>query len=115
MIGVIFQFGGEFVTVEIRGTELYFKTSEYNSQPAPLDAIQLNRAGVIKEFPDLALADDWKQIALERLKTKIKDMASEMERINYVITDLKSYGYIPYAYQKQGYRVKRFREEHRIE
>lgn len=115
MIGVIFQFGNEFITVEVRGTELLFRTSEYNSQAAPLESLQLNHAGVIKEFPDLAGADDWKEKALERLKMKIKDMASEIERINYVITDLKTFGYIPYAYQKQGHRVKRFREEHIVQ
>jgi hypothetical protein len=110
MIGVMFQFGNEYITAEVRGTELYFRTADYNTQAAPLDSVKLDRAGVIKEFPDLAFADDWRQKALERLKMKIKDMASEIERINYTITDLKQFGYIPYAYQKQGHRVKRFRE-----
>jgi len=115
MIGVIFQFGNEFITVEVRGTELLFRTSDYNSQVAPLESLQLSRSGVIKEFPDLVAAEDWKEQALNRLKMKIKDMASEIERINYIITDLKSFGYIPYAYQKQGHRVTRFRQEHRVE
>lgn len=110
MIGVMFQFGNEFVTVEIKGTELYFRTTDYNSQPAPIDALQLDRAGVIKEFPDLQFVDDWKQQALNRLKMKIRDMASEIERMNYVISDLKSFGYIPYAEQRQGHRVRRFKQ-----
>ena len=114
MIGVIFQFGNEFITVEVKGADLFFKTSEYN-QPAPIHALQLSREGVIKEFPDLALAGDWKAQAIERLKMKIKDMASEIERINYVISDLKAFGYIPYAYQKQGHRVKRFKEGIKVE
>ena len=115
MIGVMFQFGNEFVTVEIKGTELYFRTSEYNSQPAPLDAIQLNRVGVIKEFPDLVGASDWKKKAIERMKMKLKDMASEIERINYVMTDLKAFGYVPYAFQKTGHRVRRIKEGDSIE
>ncbi len=108
MIGVIFQFGSEMVNVEIVGTELRFKTSDYNSQSVPIEALQLNREGVIKEFPDLRYAEDWKQKAIERLKMKIKDMSNEMERINFVITDLKSFGYVPMYYQKQGHRVTKF-------
>ncbi len=115
MIGVIFQFGNEMVTVEVSGTELRFRTSDYNSQSVPIEAIQLSREGVIKEFPDLKFAEDWKQKALERLKMKIKDMANELERINFVITDLKSFGYVPMYYQKQGHRVNKFRERHIVE
>ena len=115
MIGVIFQLGNDFITVEVKGTELFFRTSDYNSQSAPIEALQLSHSGVIKEFPDLTNCEDWKQKAIERLKNKIRAMASEIERINYIITDLKSFGYIPYAYQKQGHRVKKLKEGEKIE
>lgn len=114
MIGVIFQFGNEMIEVRVIGTELCFKTSDYNSRSVPIEALKLNKEGVIREFPDLRYAEDWKQKSIERLKNKIKDMPNEVERINYLIDDLKTFGYIPIYYQKQGHRVTKFKGEHKV-
>lgn len=103
MIGVIFSFGTEIVEVRIKEKNVFFRTS--NSQTfGDIDGLKLDRAGVIKEFPDLKDKEDWQKQARDRFKEKIKNMENEEQRIKYVIEDLSKYGYKPLYMQKQGFR-----------
>lgn len=103
MIGAIFQYGSDTVEVRIVGTVVLFRTSQFQ-QFAEIDGLKLDRYGVMKEFPDLVDEKEWKKIAAQRFKDKIKKMETEKERMKYVIYDLTKFGYTPLYLQKQGFR-----------
>ena len=107
MIGIIFRFGNEYVEVRINGINLYFRTSLYGKDFVPLESLQMSREGVLREHPDLAGEERWKEIAIERLKFKLKDMANELERAHYIISDLSKFGYIPMYLQREGFRPEK--------
>lgn len=108
MIGVVFQFGSEFVEVRVKDNGVYFRTSQFTNF-ATIDGIKLSKSGVIKEFPDLKDNDDWQNIARERFKGKIKQMKTEREKTDYIINDLKKFGYVPLYEQPQGFRPKKLK------
>lgn len=105
--GTIFSFGNEIVEVRLQDSRLLFRTSQFGGALAPLESLQLNQQGVLKEFPDLEGNPEWKTIAIQRLKDKLKDMTSDDERMSYVIVDLQKYGYKPLIKQKDGYRPEK--------
>ena len=106
MIGVIFMFASEMIEVRVRETEVLFRSGSQQGF-APIDGLQLSYSGVIKEFPDLENTDDWKLQTIDRFKEKIKNYATEKERIEYIIEDLGKHGYIPKYIQKGGHRAER--------
>ena len=104
MIEIIFYFGTEIVMVRIRGNHVTFCTSTNGNVEATIEGIKLSKAGVIKEFPDLKDRDDWKVEAINRFKDKIRAFTTEEAVAEYVIEDLKKFGYVPKFKQKQGFR-----------
>ena len=102
--GVIFSFGNELVEVRIQDNRLLFRTSQFGGALAPIDSLKLDHQGVLKEFPDLEGNDEWKVIAIQRLKDKLKDMTSDDERMDYVVHDLQRFGYKPLSKVKDGHR-----------
>ena len=108
MIDVIFQFGSKHVLVRINGTNCLFMTGQFGGAFAPIDSLQLDYKGVIKEFPDLENKTDWKQQAINRFKEKMKELKTEDERMNYIIDDLKKFGYKPLYKQVEGFRRTKF-------
>ena len=72
-----------------------------------IEGLYLSYDGVCKQFPDLEGQVNWKAQAIERFKDKIASYKTDEERIEYIIEDLKKYGYIPKHYQKGGHRIKR--------
>lgn len=108
MIGLIFQFASEHIEVNIKGNSVLFRTSQF-MQFASIDGIRLNKAGVIKEFPDLKENKDWQDIARERFKDKIKKMKTEKEIADYIVKDLRKFGYTPLFKQKQGFRPEKIK------
>lgn len=107
MIGIIFEFGGDTVEVRIDNSSCFFRTSQLQ-RFATIDGLKLDKVGVIKEFPDLKDNEDWRKIAIERFKNKMKKMNTEKERVEYVIKDLISFGYKPLYLQREGHRPVRF-------
>jgi len=103
MIGLIFQFGPEVVEVRVNGSNVFFRTSQLHTFTT-IDGIKLDRSGVIKEFPDLKENEQWQDIARVRFKQKIKTMKTEKEVAEYIINDLKKFGYIPLYKQEAGFR-----------
>lgn len=103
MIGVIFKFGNEIIEVRVIDKNVYFRTSNFQ-QFVDVDGLNLDKNGVEKEFPDLKGNNEWRKIAIERFKEKIKTMDSETQRIKYIIEDLTKYGYVPIRMQRQGHR-----------
>ena len=80
-----------------------------NGMFAPLKSLNINKAGTIIEFPDLADNPEWKNIALERFNMKIKTYESEDKAMQYVIEDLKKFGYRPIMKQKAGFRPEKIK------
>jgi len=107
MISTIFDFGGEIVEVRIDNMNCLFRTKQYGGGFAPIDGLRIDEKGVKKEFPDLIDNPDWKKIAIERFKDKIKSYSTNKQRMEYIISDLKKWGYKPLYQQEDGMRVKR--------
>lgn len=105
MIGVIFELNSNHVEVRIDGINCWFRTGEFGGALVPIDSLKLNKAGSIKEHPDLKDDNEWKEKTIERFKNKIKELNTEQERIKYIINDLKKYGYIPKYMQRKGHRT----------
>ena len=107
MIGIIFRFGTEVVEVRIDGETCLFRSSRFGSQYVTIEGLNLDKKGVIKEFPDLKDDLQWRPKAVIRFKQKISDLRTEDERMKYIIDDLKKFGYVPVHYQKTGHRPQK--------
>jgi len=103
-VGTIFEFGSQIVEVRIIETNCYFRTGQYGGGLAPIEGIQLDKSGCIKEHPDLKDRPDWREETIKRFKEKIRSYKTEMERMKYVIDDLKKYGYKPLYIARDGHR-----------
>jgi len=106
MIGIIFQFAAETMEVRVDRESVYFRTPQ-SPGFTTINGLKLDKAGVLKEFPELKDNPKWQSIARERFKEKIKECENEMERVDYIISDLKKYGYKPLYLQRQGFRVQK--------
>jgi hypothetical protein len=109
MIGITFEFMGDIVEVRIINSLCYFRNSRYGGIFSPIEGLKLNRSGCLKEHPDLKDREDWKEQSIKRFKDKMKQYKTEEEQVEYVITDLKKYGYKPIATQKSGFRIKKIK------
>ncbi len=104
MIDLIFYFGTDVVFVRVTGKDVRFSTSQYGAMGCSIDGLKLNKEGAIREFPDLIDRWDWREEAIKRFKEKISTLNNEDDVANYVISDLKEFGYIPKFKQKAGFR-----------
>lgn len=104
MIEVLFYFGADVVLVRIRGNHITFVNSQYGAQEASIDGLKLNQVGVIKEFPDLKDNPEWKEKAIIRFKNHVAKLSTEGDIADYIIDDLKKYGYKPVSKQQAGFR-----------
>lgn len=109
MIGVIFEYGSEYVEVRVDKTNCYFRTGQFGGALAPIDLIKIDKAGSIKEHPDLKDREDWRQETINRFKEKLKNYNTEMERVKYVINDLSKIGYKPIYINRDGYRPQKIK------
>jgi len=109
MIGVIFHYAGENVEVRIIGTNCLFRTQQFGSVFTTIDGLKIEKAGAVKEFPDLKDDKDWKEKTISRFKLKIKELDNEEDRMNYIVNDLMKFGYQPLYIQRTGQRTKRFK------
>ena len=105
-IGLIFQFAGEVVQVNILNKAVYFRTPQANGYTT-IEGLKLSKGGVTKEFPDLADKENWREEAIKRFKEKINTMETDMQVSEYIISDLTKYGYKPLYRQRSGYRVEK--------
>lgn len=105
MIDIIFYYGTDIIFVRVKGADIVFSVgSQIDKGSAPIDNLQLNYGGVIKEFPDLQGKDNWKEEAIRRFKNKIKEMSKEADIAHYIIDELKQVGYVPKFKQIAGFR-----------
>ena len=110
MIGVIFEYGSEMVEVRIDKTNCYFRTNQFGGALVPIDSINIDKAGSIKEHPDLKDRVDWKKETIRRFKEKMKGYNTEMERVKYIIKDLSKVGYKPIYFQRAGHRPQKIKQ-----
>jgi len=103
MIGIVFEFATEHIEVRINGTEVLFRTGQFMGFTT-IDGLRLNRAGVIKEFPDLKDNSEWRKEAVKRFKENMEQMITEKDRAEYIIEDLRKFGYRPLYLQRSGFR-----------
>ena len=101
---LLFQLGGETILVVIDGKDVKFGSTEYGAALADISQLKLDYVGVIREFPDLETASDWKEQACKRFKEKIKLMKTEDEIADYIIKELAGSGYIPKFKRRKGFR-----------
>jgi len=104
MIELMFNFGMDVVFVRIDGVNVYFGNSGQGAVVAQIGNMKLDKAGTIREFPDLAADPEWKEKAIARFKHKIISLPNEKERSNYIIQDLRKHGYVPKLRQQKGFR-----------
>jgi hypothetical protein len=104
MIEVIFYFGTDIVMVRIREHNITFVNSAMGAVESTIEGLKLSKSGAIKEYPDLKDRDDWKEESIKRFKAKIFELNDEEAIAEYIIMDLKKYGYVPKWKQKQGFR-----------
>ena len=107
MIAVVFSFATETIEVRIDRNSVYFRTGQ--SGFTTIDGLKLDKVGVLKEFPELKDNPNWQSIARERFKERISECENEMERVDYIVEDLRKYGYKPVYKQRQGHRIEKLK------
>ena len=107
MLEIIFYLDNEIILVRINGKKITFASPQFGAKEADIDGLKLDYAGVCREFPDLELAKDWREQSIQRFKSKIALMNSEEEIAEYIINDLRKFGYVPKYKQKQGFRIQK--------
>lgn len=103
-IATIFQFMGEIVEVRIIDSICFFRTQQFGGQYSTIEGLRLDKNGVIKEHPDLIDKENWREEAIKRFKDKLKTYKTQEEQMDYVINDLKKYGYQGLYLQRTGFR-----------
>lgn len=111
MISTIFQYGSEIVEVRIVESNCLFRTANTQGGFFPIEAIKLDKAGSIKEHPDLKDNENWKEETIKRFKQKIKEYETEKQRMQYIISDLTKHGYTPLYFQQTGHRPIKIKNE----
>lgn len=105
-IQVFFQQGSERMAIRIIGENVLFIDLQ-NNIVAPLEGLNLNKQGVIKEYPDLKDDEEWKSKSIQRFVDKIKSLPSETERAKWLIEEMKSMNYTPLYQQRNGFRPQK--------
>ena len=107
MIDLIMRNGNEVILVRINGHNVMFGANVgKNPMMTTIDYLQLSYSGVIKEFPELKDAPNWRQEAIAKFKDKLRSLDSEKEIFHYVKTDLQKFGYVPMYKQIRGHRIE---------
>jgi len=104
MIQIIFGFANDKVIIIVDGNNIRFGNTSFGAVTANIDGLRLSYEGVCREHPDLELNENWHEEAIKRFKEKIKSYKTEEEIVQYLIEDLKNYGYIPEQMQRKGHR-----------
>ncbi|GBE19315.1 hypothetical protein BMS3Abin17_00038 [archaeon BMS3Abin17] len=107
MIKGSFMIGSEMIEIIIDGNNTMFRDTA-SGTTTTIQGLKINKAGAIKEHPDLKDDEEWKEKTLDRLKEHIKKLKTEDKKINYVKDELKKHGYTPMFKQRAGHRPQKF-------
>lgn len=108
MIIGCFQIGGDQIEVIVDANNLMFRDTT-SGTTTTIQGLRLNKAGVIKEHPDLKDDEDWRKKSMDRLKEHMKKIKTEDKKIEYVKDELEKHGYTPLFKQRAGFRPKLFK------
>jgi len=106
MINITLKLGGDIIIVKVERSCIAFCDVSIG-QYTTIEGLKLNRAGVIKEFPDLDDDDEWRLKAIERFKKHVSKLKTEKEKAKYVAEDLTKFGYEVIMYQRNGFRPQK--------
>lgn len=111
MINLQFKRGTEIFLIKISNKNLCFATIT-NCIPMwtqDVAGLQLSIAGILKEFPELKdlSNDEIKKEGIKRFKEKINSLPDEQTIMEYLVDDLKKYGYELKLWQRGGHRAKK--------
>jgi len=109
MITLLFGFGNDKILISVNENQVYFSSTAYGTQKAPIEGLNISKEGVVKEFPDLEGDVEWRVKAIQRFKEKISSFKTEKEKAEYIIEDLRKFGYIPEQIQKEGFRPEKIK------
>jgi len=109
MIDLIFNRIDEIIFIRITGSNVKFANNLSGSIWSSIEGLKLDKRGVMKEFPDLKDSLNWKQEAIARFKEMIRDKKNEQEISEYLIKELKKFGYTPKWKQLGGFRRERIK------
>ncbi len=101
-----FQKGSDRMMIRVIGDTVLFIDPQTNTV-SPIEGLNLNKQGVIKEHPDLKDDEEWKQKAIKRFVNKIKSFKTETEKTNWLIEEMKQMGYNPLFKQRNGFRAEK--------
>ena len=108
MIGIIFHHHSSPVEVRVDKDKVIFRTTPFTPF-VDIEGIKLDKAGSLREFPDLKDNKDWEKITRQRFKDKMKTMKTEKERALYLIVELTKFGYQALHAQREGFRPAKIR------
>ena len=103
MIQISFRLGGDIILVEIDKNNLMFYDVG-NNLLSDIQGLKFNRAGVIKEFPDLEFDNEWRSKSIQRFKEHFSSLKDEDTKVKYIIAELVKFGYTPMYKQRAGWR-----------
>ena len=109
MLKGTFKIGGEVIEVVIDGNQLLFYDTS-SQMTTPLEGLKLSKAGILIEFPDLEGDKEWKVKAIDRLKSHLKTLKREEDKLYYIKDELVKHGYLPLFIQRAGFRNHKFKE-----
>jgi len=102
-----FKLGADYTEVIIDGENIMFRDI-HSGVTTTIHGLRLNKAGSIREHPDLEDDPDWQKKTIERFKEHVKKFKTGMEKLYYVRDELIKHGYQPMYFQIAGHRTKRF-------
>lgn len=103
----VFQLAGDAFEIVIDNNHLFFKELHHHTLTT-IEGLQLSYSGVLKEHPDLEDNPEWRSIAIDRLKKKLKEYPTEMSKLLYVKDELTKFGWQPMYFHRAGFREQRF-------
>jgi len=110
MILSVFEIGGDQVEVIVRRNELMFRDVS-TQMISTIEGLNISKAGVLTEHPDLKDNNEWKIIAIQRLKEHMKKINKELDKIYYIREELNKFGYKELYYIRAGFRPQKFKNE----
>mgnify|MGYP001566531163 CR=1 FL=1 len=114
MIDLVFLKNKEFIGIKITGKFIQFcKIEKGYYVYAPIDGLQLDINGILKEYPDLKGLDNLsiKKEAIKRFKEKIRSFDTEEQIMAYLKNDLRKHNYNFIGYHKKGFRFVKEHEQ----
>ena len=110
-LGFKYEPNGSLMAIEIIGNRVTSLSTMYMgvTRYSTIEGLKFSKSGMIAEFPDLKNLpfEEMRKEAIKRFKEKLKTMKTEQEVTNYLIDDLKKYGYKLYKIDKKGFRTKK--------